>query len=810
MNSRLQTAIALLVCAALVTGCAAIPWSGKRESSALEKVGTIEALSLSAESPVAFLRQGDVWLAPAAGGEPVRVTTSGGAWYPQVSPGGAAVAFVMAPAAEGEGAGLWAVALDTGDARLLATGDPPWGVPAWSPDGERLAWPSRDNLMVLNVTSGEALQTHITELASMSRFEPVWSGDGARLYYPRGQEGSLAMWVFPATGEPYALESLDPTLPWAAAPAPEGGLTLWQAGKVRLLDAAAPGEPMPVPEAVGAPVGLSWSPDGDQLALVDSKGALWVASSGDWPDKPEFSAAGLSGVRWESEDALLLERSDPTPRDQTLVRVSLPDGAIAPLSSVPATYTGPVSAAYAELPAASSAVSAQAAARAYDYYRYQGEWDSGAMASSNCGPTSVAMAIQFARNNLWVPISDIRTYIGGSSWTYASSLRSALNHWGVTNRTLSSLAEMDAALARGSIVLAHVWMYYITPGTDYMVAGSSPAGNTNRFYRYDQSHWLVLKGISADGQWVITHDPNVWDGNGVYWYSGNLAKGRDRLYRYSELAAAITAYNLEFLEVPDGGAAPAPTAVPAVTVAPTTGVPTGGVWHTVRSGENLYRISLHYGTTVAAIAAANGLADPNRIYIGQQLWIPLAGGVTPVATTAPPTATPSLVPPTATTAPPTATSSLVPPTPTLAPPTATTAPLTATPSLVSPTLTPTPLPGSGVYHTVTWGDTLGGIATRYGVAVQAIMQANRLTNPNLIRIGQRLWIPLGGAGATPTPTRVPSATPTSGAERWYTVQRGDTLTIIAGQYGTTWQAIAEANGLNAWSVIYAGQRLRIP
>lgn len=53
-------------------------------------------------------------------------------------------------------------------------------------------------------------------------------------------------------------------------------------------------------------------------------------------------------------------------------------------------------------------------------------------------------------------------------------------------------------------------------------------------------------------------------------------------------------------------------------------------------------------------------------------------------------------------------------------------------------------------------------------------------------------------------------TATPGAERWYVVQRGDTLSSIAIQYGTTWQSIAQANGLNAWSVIYPGQRLRIP
>jgi uncharacterized protein YkwD/LysM repeat protein len=44
--------------------------------------------------------------------------------------------------------------------------------------------------------------------------------------------------------------------------------------------------------------------------------------------------------------------------------------------------------------------------------------------------------------------------------------------------------------------------------------------------------------------------------------------------------------------------------------------------HTVAAGENLYRIALRYGTTVAAVSAANGISDPTRIYVGQVLTIP--------------------------------------------------------------------------------------------------------------------------------------------------------------------------------------------
>jgi LysM repeat protein len=48
----------------------------------------------------------------------------------------------------------------------------------------------------------------------------------------------------------------------------------------------------------------------------------------------------------------------------------------------------------------------------------------------------------------------------------------------------------------------------------------------------------------------------------------------------------------------------------------------GGVIHTVRQNETLFQISLQYGVTVSAIAAANGIGNINMIYIDQQLVIP--------------------------------------------------------------------------------------------------------------------------------------------------------------------------------------------
>ena len=106
--------------------------------------------------------------------------------------------------------------------------------------------------------------------------------------------------------------------------------------------------------------------------------------------------------------------------------------------------------------------------------------------------------------------------------------------------------------------------------------------------------------------------------------------------------------------------------------------------------------------------------------------------------------------------------------------------------------------GSACY-TVRLGDTLSGIAARHGVSVQALVGANRISNPNLIRAGQTLTIPGSAGGST--------ATGTSGV---HVVRPGETLMHISIRYGVKMSVIAAANGMSSLNLVYAGQRLRIP
>lgn len=115
------------------------------------------------------------------------------------------------------------------------------------------------------------------------------------------------------------------------------------------------------------------------------------------------------------------------------------------------------------------------------------------------------------------------------------------------------------------------------------------------------------------------------------------------------------------------------------------------------------------------------------------------------------------------------------------------------------------------------GDTLSRIATRFGVTVTAIMQANGLANANYIYVGQVLRIPVAGSSAanatpSPTPTASKTATPTPTAppSKTYTVLSGDSLWSIAAKFSVSVSALQSANQITNPNLIRVGQVLIIP
>ncbi len=97
------------------------------------------------------------------------------------------------------------------------------------------------------------------------------------------------------------------------------------------------------------------------------------------------------------------------------------------------------------------------------------------------------------------------------------------------------------------------------------------------------------------------------------------------------------------------------------------------------------------------------------------------------------------------------------------------------------------------------GDTLVGIAARFGLTTGQLAAANGLQWNSWVFVGQTLVIP----GTSQTPN-----TNTEGGS--HIVQVGDTLNNIAARYGTTVSALMAANGLIDPNFIYIGQRLILP
>lgn len=108
---------------------------------------------------------------------------------------------------------------------------------------------------------------------------------------------------------------------------------------------------------------------------------------------------------------------------------------------------------------------------------------------------------------------------------------------------------------------------------------------------------------------------------------------------------------------------------------------------------------------------------------------------------------------------------------------------------------PSPVP-EYITYVIQPGDTLSGIARRYGTTVTALTQLNKLSDPDKIYAGNTLKVPENGTG-------VDSST------QYYTIQPGDTLSEIARRFGTTVSALTRLNGISDPDKIYAGNRIQI-
>ncbi|MBM7581542.1 LysM repeat protein [Caldicoprobacter guelmensis] len=165
--------------------------------------------------------------------------------------------------------------------------------------------------------------------------------------------------------------------------------------------------------------------------------------------------------------------------------------------------------------------------------------------------------------------------------------------------------------------------------------------------------------------------------------------------------------------------------------------PPGTMPYIIRPGDTFFSLARRFNTTVAAIISANPGIDPNRLQIGQRICIPM-----------------------------------------------------------QPQFPPCP---EGNFYTIRPGDTLFSIARRFNVSVDDILEANPGIDPENLRVGQVICIPLA----------VPPVTCPAGTFP-YVVRAGDTFFSLARRFGTTVAAIMAANpGVDPEGLL-VGQTICIP
>ena len=175
------------------------------------------------------------------------------------------------------------------------------------------------------------------------------------------------------------------------------------------------------------------------------------------------------------------------------------------------------------------------------------------------------------------------------------------------------------------------------------------------------------------------------------------------------------------------------TQVPSIPTPP----PTSTTTYTVKYGDTLSGIAAKFGTTTSYLANLNGISDPNKIYVGQVLKISGSAGNSGGSS-------------------------------------------------------------STTTYTVKYGDTLSGIAAKFGTTASYLASLNGISDPNKIYVGQVLKISgsAGNSGGSSSTTT-------------YTVKYGDTLSGIAAKFGTTASYLASLNGISDPNKIYVGQVLKI-
>lgn len=189
---------------------------------------------------------------------------------------------------------------------------------------------------------------------------------------------------------------------------------------------------------------------------------------------------------------------------------------------------------------------------------------------------------------------------------------------------------------------------------------------------------------------------------------------------------------------------------------------TTNITYTVKSGDTLSGIASKHNTTARTIANKNNIKNMNLIHVGQKLIV----GTTTKTVTVPVSSRTRHANTSSTSASRTNASKRV-----------------------------------ATYYTVKSGDTLSGIASKHNTTVNTLATNNKITNTNMIRVGQVLLV------GDRTSHSNSSTRSSSVSSRSYKIKSGDNLWTLAVAHGMTVSHLKALNGLTS-NTIYAGQTLK--
>jgi hypothetical protein len=171
-----------------------------------------------------------------------------------------------------------------------------------------------------------------------------------------------------------------------------------------------------------------------------------------------------------------------------------------------------------------------------NYNWYYDQMYSGTYAAVNCGPTSVTMAIKWAKKDFNKTPEDARnTYRSSGGWWFTNDIINYLNQFSINNYTINivQIDSIQSHIDLGNIAILCLDMYYVRSQTENK-------WHVDKFYYTNKKGWghfIVIKGYKVvdDEIFYEAYDPNDYGSK----YSNGFLKGQDRYYRSRDLDSAV-------------------------------------------------------------------------------------------------------------------------------------------------------------------------------------------------------------------------------------------------------------------------------